>query len=237
MKFVILVNKACEKLAIDEVKYIVGKRPVKRKNSFEFSTNEALDACKLCYFSRSINKVFLQVTKKQAEKYDENVVKKFDKKFYILFSAQRNYIIKNNPPNLNMCIAFLAVKEAKLKKTDIILDPLCRGGKFLIEASQLLNNVPVGRFMNFAFTDFKIFAGIDFNKLFKRWDKGKDLKLKIYGIDSYTGNIDNAKENLRAAKVKAKKVTHSASFGDLMAQTSAFPFCLREIRPDMISIP
>jgi len=149
------------------------------------------------------------------------VVKKIDKKTYIDFSVpgldKRSYIVKDNPPNLSSCIAFLAVRETDFKKEDVLLDPLCRGGKFLIEAAHFTNNIPPGKFIKrFAFMDFKIFENGNFEQVFKKWDKSKKRKLKIFGLDSYTGNIDNAKQNIKKANVKAKLSCRSIDWMDCL---------------------
>jgi 23S rRNA G2445 N2-methylase RlmL len=229
MKFVLNVKKGCEELAKQEVKKIVGKKLTKK---LEFTTKDILDGCKLCYLSRSITKVLMEI--KDAGKYLDldnkehldKYIKKKDKNIYIDFSVpsldKRAYIVKDNPPNLSCSTAFLAANELELKKTDTVLDPLCRGGKFLIESCHFINQVPPGRFKSkFAFMDFKIFEDEDFSRLFKKWDKSKSAELNLYGMDSYTGNIENIKENLKNAKVNANISCRSIDWMDSLFEQNS----------------
>jgi 23S rRNA G2445 N2-methylase RlmL len=219
MKFRVMIGKGCIDIAKQEIKNLTGKRLV----NGHFSTKDAVDGCRLCYCARSIRNVFLEVTEKKAAEYDEKLIRKIDGKIYVNFSGfslnQRGYIAKDNPPNLTSDIAFLAVNEAELRKDQVILDPLCRGGKFLIEAAHMLNNVAPGRFISkFAFIGFRIFKKTDFNKMFKQWDKSRKNRLKIWGIDSYTGNIENARENLKKADVDAQLSCRSLDWMDHLFQ-------------------
>jgi len=219
MRFAVFIRKPCKNLAKKEVKKYTGKKLKKKKQFFELSTDRPLDVCKLCYFSRAIQRILIKFDEKEKNFTEKDLkIKKIDNEVYVDFSSdleKRGYVIKDNPPNLSSCIAFLAVNEIQFNRKDILVDPLCRGGKFLIEAAHFINNIPAGRFKKFPFVHLKLFERYDFQKIFVKWDnKGIEQDLKIFGIDSYTGNIDNAKINLESANVNAKLSCRSIDWMD-----------------------
>jgi hypothetical protein len=216
MKFILEIESGCEDAARHEAKQLTGKKLSVSKEIWSFSPKDPIDACKLCYCSKFIKKVLLPIKEEQKAEFDVKVIRQIADKWYVDFSSPgKNKIFqKDNPPNLGYSAACFAANEAGLKKDETIVDPLCRGGKLLIAAAHLLNNTNPGKFVRFDFIDFKMFKDADFTKLFAEWNTGKADKLKLFGIDSYTGNIENSRENLKYAGVDAELSARSIDWLD-----------------------
>ncbi|MEK6852954.1 MAG: hypothetical protein AABX59_03680, partial [Nanoarchaeota archaeon] len=121
---------------------------------------------------------------------------------------ERDFIIHNNPPNLHGSISYALVKLSSYSKGKVFVDALCQGGKNVIEAAHHAQKIPVGMFRKkFSFMNFKQFNDNIQQKLEKlnQVNKKKE-EIEIYGVDSYIGNIKNARENLRVAKCKDIKL-------------------------------
>jgi 23S rRNA G2445 N2-methylase RlmL len=221
MKFAVIANKGCHELVNEEVRNITGKKLAMGKSGFYFTTKDAMDGCRLCYLSRSIRRVLLKTPDAGPE---NKFIRQIGKDFYIDFSGfdLDKRAVKDNPPEFSSSAAYFAAKKAELKSSHVILDPLCRGAKILIEASGILSNSPPGKFFSsFAFMQFGIFKNEDFSKWFSEWDKSRKIKLHIFGMDSYTGNVENAKENLNKAGAEAGISCRSIDWMDALFSKSS----------------
>ncbi|MBW3012404.1 hypothetical protein KY311_04415 [Candidatus Woesearchaeota archaeon] len=145
MECTIAPNKGFEDFCKAEIKQILKKNAKLSKECFKLKLTEK-DIEKLGSMKTAKN-IFI----------GEGQEKK------LIASDKRQYLVKNNPPNLGPSLAHCMVLFSGYKPKDVLLDPLCCGSKIVIEA----------------------------------WLLGKGKS--IFGIDSYTGNIEDSKLNIQAA--------------------------------------
>jgi len=107
---------------------------------------------------------------------------------------KRYYKIKTHYQDLNPCLAFSLVKLSDYKPKKILLDPFCGCGTILIEVALYGLNIPP---LSLKKDIIKIPK-----KIMDKEDKRiKKTKLKIYGLDTFHYNIQNARINSKVAKV------------------------------------
>ena len=111
-----------------------------------------------------------------------------------------NIFIHRESPKAN--ITYAVVSYADIKPLEKILDPFCKSGLIMIEASNKLLNQSVHKFKkeNFAFNKLKL--GFDLKKFLKSEDsKENKLKFNLFAFDKTKSNIISAKKNARIAEV------------------------------------
>lgn len=104
--------------------------------------------------------------------------------------SKRDYRIKTNPFTVNSTIAYALVQISGFKAKETLLDPYCKEGTTIIEASLALSKTSNNK--EFAFKrilEYKI-------------SKPKNLKLKVYGTDPLLCNIKAAEINSKLAGIK-----------------------------------
>lgn len=82
-----------------------------------------------------------------------------------------------------------------------LLDPMCGGGTFLVEAAQMALGIAPGAGRSFAFQRLKNFDARQWNKLIQENSAGRRpaTALPIFGSDLYGSVLDLARDNLAAA--------------------------------------
>jgi len=118
---------------------------------------------------------------------------------------KREYKLFAHPDSLRSTIAYSLVRIAELKPKEVFLDPFCHSGEIPIEAALFMSNFPVNYYSKekFAFSKFKSFKKLDFNKFFEGIDKKivKTKKSLINCFDSKLINLNAAKKNAKIAGV------------------------------------
>jgi len=125
--------------------------------------------------------------------------------------SKRSYKIFSNPADIKGTIGYFLVRLSNCNKNETLLDTFSGSGTIPIEAALFASKFPINYFNKdkFIFLKFHKFKDIDFNGLFKKWDKEiSDSKLKIYNMDSSMKYINFAKKNSKIAGI-GKKIKFS----------------------------
>lgn len=115
---------------------------------------------------------------------------------------KRGYKIFLASVSLRGTIAYALIRESGFKKKDVLLEPFSRDGVIPIEAAFYVNGFPPNYYKKDRFAFLKLGLGIDFERLFKRLDKGiKRGMADIYSYDSLFKHVDYCKKNAKIAGV------------------------------------
>ncbi len=118
---------------------------------------------------------------------------------------KREYKLFAHPASLRSTIAYSLLRIAELKPKEILLDPFCHSGEIPIEASLFTTNFPINYYSKekLAFSKFKPFKKLNFEKFFKEIDKKitKPKKATINCFDPKITNLNAAKKNAKIAGI------------------------------------
>ena len=110
--------------------------------------------------------------------------------------GKRDYNIFIHRESLKANIAYAIVSLARIRPSDIILDPFCKSGLIMIETAKKLLSKPIHEHKKKEFAFNRLDLGFDVNKFFKIEDSKQDLKnLNLFGFDKANNNIISAKKN------------------------------------------
>lgn len=121
---------------------------------------------------------------------------------------KRRYKIQHHPAELKPTLAVAMIYLSKWEYNKLLVDPMCGSGTIPIEAGLIANNIPPGYFRKnkFAFLKLNPLKRINFEKLFKKYDKKiKDKKLNIIGFDKSIAYVSISKKNAISAGLKKIK--------------------------------
>lgn len=194
MECLVALNKGFEDICRQEIKEILGKKAASSDGFLKIKLDEK-ELLKLVYLMRSAKNIFVE------EKNEKKLV----------VNDSRKFIVKNNPPNLNCSLAYCLARYSGYKGKDVLLDVLCCGSKILIEAWHFANKIPAGKFIDL---NSEFFKDIKDEILFEKAEEKNNLE--IYGMDSYTGNIEDSKLNVQSAGADIKLSARSIDWADCL---------------------
>ncbi len=125
--------------------------------------------------------------------------------------SKRSYKIVVHPSDMRGTIAYSLVRLSEYNKKDTMLDCFSGSGTISLEAALFESKFPINFFNKekLIFPKCDKFKNYNFNKLFKKLDKGmSDNKLNINNIDSSMKYINYAKKNSKIAGI-GKKISFS----------------------------
>ncbi len=118
--------------------------------------------------------------------------------------GKRDYRIFLKGQNLKGNEAFCLLYYIGIDKDLVLLDPFCRSGVILVEASLYLSNKSHNFFSKdkFSFVSHPKFKDVDFDSFFESFDKNiVKFSAKIFAVDCVFPNVQAAKKNAKIAGV------------------------------------
>ncbi len=109
---------------------------------------------------------------------------------------RRGYRTHVGDAPLRETLAAAILKTVDLETFDLMVDPLCGSGTFLLEAARLLKNMPPGSYRTFAFERFPAFQKTQWERLKREAGaKETDSSAILLGFDKNPQILDAAKSN------------------------------------------